>query len=530
MADSDVVTDTSDENYQTEHDVGQDNIQLLGLDVHNPVFMISAISIIIFVTYTLLFPQQAAAQFGPLRTWVTENLDWVFIYSTNFFLVFVVLLALSPMGKIRIGGADASTPYSFASWVAMLFAAGIGIGIMFYAVLEPMNHFLIPPFDLGFEPTQERRELAMAATLFHWAFHPWAVYAVVGLALAFFCYNKGLPLLIRSAFFPLLGDRIWGWPGHIIDVLAVIATMFGLATSLGYGAEQSAGGLNFLFDIPGGASLNVLIVVLITITALVSVLRGLDGGIKRLSEFNMILAICLGLFVLVLGPTLETVQNMFNFSAAYIRNLPALSTWAGREDSYYMHGWTTFYWSWWVAFSPFVGMFIARISVGRTIREFVIGTLLAPSAIFVIWMSIFGNFAMDQFVNDGYEAVVNTVKNAQPELSLFAFLQALPFSNLTSIIGIILVLVFFVTSMDSGSLILDTMTAGGKIDTPTPQRIFWCVFLGVLGIALLLGGGLASMQALALTTGLPFCIVMVIMCFSILKGLRQEALSMKNSA
>ncbi|MFK7731978.1 MAG: BCCT family transporter, partial [Pseudomonadales bacterium] len=269
---------TDDENYQTDHTVGEHNVQMFGLDVHNPVFAISASAIVIFVVYTLLFPEQAAEQFGTMRPWVTENLDWFFMYSANFFLIFVIIIALSPMGSIRLGGPDARPKYSILSWVAMLFAAGIGIGIMFYAVLEPMNHFLKPPFGLEYQTDQGARELAMAATLYHWAFHPWAVYAVVGLALAFFCYNKGLPLLIRSAFYPLLGERIWGWPGHIIDILAVIATMFGLATSLGYGAEQSAGGLNYLFDIPGGASLNVIIVVLITCAALVSVLRGLDGG------------------------------------------------------------------------------------------------------------------------------------------------------------------------------------------------------------------------------------------------------------
>ncbi len=513
---------TDDENYQTDHRMGEHNVQLFGLDVHNPVFAISASSIVVFVLYTLTFPQQAAEQFGTMRPWVTENLDWFFIYSANFFLIFVVAVALSPMGSIRLGGADARPQYSNLSWVAMLFAAGIGIGIMFYAVLEPMNHFLKPPFGLEYQSDQAARKLAMAATLYHWAFHPWAVYAVVGLALAFFCYNKGLPLLIRSAFYPLLGERIWGWPGHIIDILAVFATMFGLATSLGYGAEQSAGGLYYLFGIPGGSALKVTIVALITCAASISVLRGLDGGIKRLSELNMLLALLLCLFVLAVGPTIDTLKGVFHSSIAYVTELPKLSSWAGRDDGYFMHDWTTFYWSWWIAFSPFVGMFIARISIGRTVRQFVFGTLLAPSAIFVVWMTVFGNFAMDQYLIDRYTGVVDTVNNWQPELSLFAFLQELPFSNMSSVVGILLVLVFFITSMDSGSLVMDTLTAGGKIETATPQRLFWCIFLGLLGAALLLGGGLASLQALALTTGLPFCAIMVVMCFSIAKGLWLE--------
>ncbi|MFK7732145.1 MAG: BCCT family transporter, partial [Pseudomonadales bacterium] len=253
------------------------------------------------------------------------------------------------------------------------------------------------------------------------------------------------------------------------------------------------------------------------------------GVIKNLSEFNMLLALVLCLFVLAVGPTVESLKNVFHFSVAYVTELPALSSWAGRDDGYYMHNWTTFYWSWWIAFSPFVGMFIARISTGRTVRQFIIGTLLAPSAIFVVWMTVFGNFAFDQYLLNGYNGVVDTVNNWQPELSLFAFLSELPFSKVTSAIGIILVLVFFTTSMDSGSLIMDTMTAGGKIETPTPQRIFWCVFLGLLGIALLLGGGLASLQALALTTGLPFCAIMVVMCFSITKGLWAEYRSMSSA-
>lgn len=519
---------SNEEPYKTEHNAGDDNVKMLGLDVHNPVFAISATAIVIFVFYTLLFPQQAAEQFGTMRPWVTENLDWFFMYSANFFLLFVLVIAFSPLGRIRLGGADTVPQYSFLSWVAMLFAAGIGIGIMFYAVLEPMNHFLTPPFGIEYQTDQAARELAMAATLYHWAFHPWAMYAVVGLGLAFFCYNKGLPLLIRSAFYPLFGERIWGWPGHVIDILAVIATMFGLATSLGFGAEQSAGGLNYLFDIPNGSSLNIIIVVLITCAALVSVLRGLDGGIKKLSEMNMLLALVLGVFVLLVGPTMDTLANVFHYSVAYVSEIPRLSSWAGRDDGYYMHNWTTFYWSWWIAFSPFVGMFIARISTGRTVRQFILGTMLAPSAIFAVWMTVFGNFAMDQYVINGFDGVVTTVTNWQPELSLFVFLSELPFSTVTSIIGIILVLVFFTTSMDSGSLIMDTMTAGGKIDTPTPQRIFWCVFLGLLGIALLLGGGLASLQALALTTGLPFCAIMVVMCFSIVKGLWAEHQQIKS--
>jgi BCCT family betaine/carnitine transporter len=440
----------------------------------------------------------------------------------NAIVLFCAALIVLPVGSVRIGGPDARPMYSYVSWVAMLFAAGIGIGIMFYAVLEPMNHLLTPPLGLDGLEVEQRRELAMAATVFHWTVHPWAMYSVVGLSLAFFAYNKGLPLIIRSALYPIFGERIWGWPGHVVDVLAVFATLFGLATSLGYGAEQAAGGISYLFGMSDGHLLKLGIIGLITALALVSVLRGLDGGIKVLSEGNMAMAAVLGLFVLLAGPTWETLRAVFDNLLAYASYAPALSNWIGRDDDYYLHDWTTFYWSWWIAFSPFVGLFIARISTGRTVREFLLVSILAPSLIFVVWMTVFGQAAMDQYLLEGYQGVAKTVRNFQPELSLFVFLTQYPLTTLTSLVGILLVLVFFVTSMDSGALVVDTMTAGGKIDAPMAQRVFWCVFLGLIGIALMEGGGLGSLQALALATGFPFAVVMLMMAFSLYKGLAAE--------
>lgn len=404
----------------------------------------------------------------------------------------------------------------------MLFAAGIGIGIMFYGVLEPMNHALTPPLNAENLAPDELRQLAMASTIYHWAFHPWAVYVVIGLSLSFFCYNKGLPLLIRSALYPIFGERIWGWPGHIVDILAIFATLFGLATSLGYGAEQAAGGLNYLFELPTGDYTNIALVLVITALALISVVRGLDGGIKRLSEINMVLAALLGTFVLFMTPVLDTVSAFFTYILAYLEYLPVLSSWDGRTDFYYMHDWTTFYWSWWIAFSPFVGMFIARISSGRTVREFVFGALLAPSLIFMLWMTIFGHTAIDQYFNSGIEGVAESVRNFQPELTLFIFLEEFPLTLLTSIVGLCLVIIFFVTSMDSGSLVVDTMAAGGKIKTPLFQRVFWCVALGMIGIALLLGGGLSSVQAVSLASAFPFTLIIILMVISLLLGLVRE--------
>ncbi|MGB1342091.1 MAG: BCCT family transporter [Pseudomonadales bacterium] len=508
--------------YTSDYEVGQDNLQGLGLDIHNPVFLISSVTIVVFVLVTLLFPTQAAENFSALRFFLTQELDWFFMYSMNGFLIFCVALAFSPLGRIRIGGQDAVARYHLLSWVSMLFAAGIGIGIMFYGVLEPMNHAITPPLGETNLDSQSLRDLAMAATIYHWAFHPWAVYVVIGLSLSFFCYNKGLPLLIRSALYPIFGERIWGWPGHVVDILAIFATLFGLATSLGYGAEQASGGLNYLFDLPTGDYTNIFLVVVITGLALISVVRGLDGGIKRLSEINMVLAIVLGLFVLCMTPVMETLGYFLRYSLAYLEYLPVLSSWSGREDYYFMHDWTTFYWSWWIAFSPFVGMFIARISTGRTVREFVLGALLAPSLIFMLWMTIFGHTAILQFFEEDVTAVAESVRNFQPELTLFIFLEQFPGSLITSILGLFLVIIFFVTSMDSGSLVVDTMAAGGKIKTPLFQRIFWCVALGMIGIALLLGGGLSSVQAVSLASAFPFTLIIILMTISLLLGLIRE--------
>lgn len=508
--------------YRSGHRVGEHNIRVLGLDVHNPVFLIAGSSIVVFVAFALALPDAAAALFGQWRIALTTRLDWFFMAVANIALLFCALLVLTPLGNVRLGGPQARPRYRYPSWIAMLFAAGIGIGIMFYGVLEPMSHALRPPLSAEGITGTARRDLAMAATIYHWAFHPWAIYSTIGLSMAFFSFNKGLPLVMRSAVYPLFGERIWGWPGHIIDVLAVFATLFGLATSLGFGAEQAAGGIAYLLGIPNADWLRVVVITAITAMALVSVLRGLDGGIKVLSELNMATAAVLGLFVLVLGPTWNILTGVIEYSGAYLQYLPRLSNWLGREDAYYMHDWTTFYWAWWIAFSPFVGMFIARISSGRTVREFVVAALLAPSFIFILWMTIFGETAMDQFFIEGWQGVADTVRAFRPELTLFVFLERFPLTGLASGIGVVLVLVFFVTSMDSGSLIVDTMTAGGKIETPLGQRIFWCVFLGLLGIALMLGGGLTSLQALALASAFPFALVMLLMMLSLYRGLRAE--------
>ena len=500
------------------HQIGQDNIQVLGLDIHAPVFFISAILVVTFVIGTLIFLDSAATVFGDMRLWVTTKFDWVFMISADFFVLFCLFVAYTKLGRVRLGGPEAKPHYGYPAWLAMLFAAGVGIGLMFFGVLEPVTHTLNPPIGIDPADTETARAAGMSSAILHWGLHAWAVYAVVGLALAFFCFNRGLPLTLRSAFYPLVGKAVWGPFGHVVDITAVLATIFGLATSLGLGAEQIAGGLNYLFDVSPTSTTKVSLILGIIAIALVSVIAGLDKGVKRLSEINMGLAAFLLLFVIGAGPTLVLVGTFANAVVDYVYYLPRLSNWIGREDLNFYHGWSTFYWAWWIAWSPFVGMFIARVSYGRTAREFITWVLIIPTMIGIIWMSAFGGTALDQLFTDGYRGVADAV----PELALFKMLEGLPFTVFMSVVSVFLIAIFFVTSADSGSLVVDTITAGGKMDTPVQQRVFWCVLVGLVAIALLLGGGVASLQALVISVGLPFCLVLLMLCVSLFQGLRDE--------
>jgi len=527
---------------ETDYEIGQDNVEgrlgPFGFDIHNPVFMISGLSVVAFVAYALAAPEHAAEFFGWLRPALTSTFDWFFLSAANFFVLFCLFLIVSPWGAVRLGGADATPDYSYLGWFAMLFAAGMGIGLMFFGVLEPAYYFATPwgdaplgtvrPFDedgaLIAANVAEARGMALAATSYHWALHPWAIYSVVALALALFTYNKGLPLTIRSAFYPILGERVWGWWGHIIDTVAVFATLFGLATSLGYGAQQANAGLNFVYGVPNTITVQVILIVAITAVALISVLRGLDGGVKVLSEINMGLAFALLLFVLFTAGAVGILTEFGKGLVAYGREVLPLSMPFGREDDGYRQGWTAFYWAWWISWSPFVGMFIARVSRGRTVREFITCVLIIPSLVCIFWMATFGGAAINDMIANGDASGVkaNVIDNYAPELSLFAMLETLPLTAITSTLGIVLVIVFFVTSSDSGSLVIDTITAGGKIDAPVPQRVFWCTFEGLVAIALLIGGGLGALQAMVISTGLPFTIVLLLICYAILRGLMSE--------
>ncbi len=511
--------------YRTSFEVGQDNIHPFGLDIHNPVFVWSGAVAVLFVLFSALFPDTAMHVLNGSKVWAIETFDWLFMTAGTVFLLFSLALIFSPFGRIRLGGQDARPEFSRWSWFAMLFAAGMGIGLMYFGVAEPATYFTTsgagaPLNTIG--GTEEAKIMALGATMYHWGLHPWGIYAVVALALAFFSYNKGLPLSIRSAFYPLFGERVWGPLGNVIDTLAVLATLFGLATSLGFGAEQATSGFHFLFGWPDSLTIKVIIIAGVTAVALWSVVQGVDGGVKLLSNINMFIAFALMLFVIVAGSISGFLANVGTTLMGYAQNFLALSNPVGREDEAFLHGWTIFYWAWWVSWSPFVGMFIARVSRGRTVREFLIAVLIVPTLVTTLWMAAFGGAGIDQAMA-GVGGLADGMQNTS--LALFEMLRNLPWYGLSSFIGIVLALVFFVTSSDSGSLVVDTITAGGKDGAPVSQRVFWACAEGFVAAVLLLLGGenaLGALQAAAITSGLPFTIVLLLMCYCLFKGLQNE--------
>tara|TARA_B100002049_G_scaffold93738_1_gene69294 strand:- start:811 stop:2427 length:1617 start_codon:yes stop_codon:yes gene_type:complete len=516
--------DELEERYDFDYEIGEDNIHPLGLDLHNPVFIWSALLILVFVVGSMLFPEVSKSGLSGARDWVINSFDWLFLSAGNVFVLFCLALIFLPYGRVRLGGEDARPDFSRMSWFAMLFAAGMGIGLMFWSVAEPVGYFTewagtplnVPGGD------EASKTAAMGAVMYHWALHPWAIYGVVALSLAFFAYNKGMPLSIRSTFYPLFGDRVWGTLGNVIDTMAVLATIFGLATSLGFGAQQAAGGLEFLFGIPANLPLEIGIIAGVTAVALVSVLRGIDGGVKLLSNINMGLAGLLLLFVIIAGSIFAFAGNLFTTFSGYAEYLLPLSNPVGREDQSFYHSWTIFYWAWWISWSPFVGMFIARVSRGRTVREFLTAVLIVPMVVTGIWMAAFGGVGVDQALN-GVGSLAGGIQDSS--LTLFRMLENMPLTSITSFLAIVLVLVFFITSSDSGSLVIDTITAGGKTEAPAAQRVFWCAAEGFIAAALLVVGGadaLSALQAASVTTGLPFTFVLLLMCYSLLKGIQHE--------
>jgi betaine/carnitine transporter, BCCT family len=503
-------------------DYGKSNRNWLGLIVNPAVFLPTALISLSVILFSVVAPKASADLFSWLRASAVSEFDWFLMIAGNLMLLFCVVVAASPLGKVRLGGKEARTEYSLLSWFSMLFGAGMGIGLVFYGVGEPVTHFTSsvaggPSAPLGGAPgnAESARSLAMAATVFNWALHPWAIYAVVGLALAVFAYDFKMPFSLRSAFYPTLGARVWGRMGDVIDVLGVFATLFGLASSLGLGAQQAMAGITHLYGIAGTP---IAIIGLIAIMALVtffSVRGGIDKGIRILSEANMWIAWALMVFVLITGPTLILLTDIVQNTLAYLRHMPAFSSPIGRDDTGFYNDWTAYYWTWWISWAPFVGLFMARISKGRTVREFLLGALLAPTLLCIFWLTIFGDASIAQIVAGNTPDLAKAPLDQQ----LFLLLESLPWASVTSVVAICLILIFFITGWDSGTLVIDTMTSGGRTDTPLKQKAFWLFAVGGVAIVLLISGGLVSLQAAAIAAGLPLALVLLLMCVGTFKGL-----------
>lgn len=506
-----------------EREPGDTNWSGYGFDVHPQVTLVSVAILVIFILATLMFKEDASYFFKATLALVTAKAGWFLILVTNIFILAALYFGLGKFGRIRIGGKDARPEFSTPAWYAMLLSAGMGIGLMFWSVGEPMFHYGAPSPMFGEieAMSPEAAQAAMGVTYFHWGLHPWAIYAIVGLGLAFFAYNRGLPLTIRSIFYPLLGDRIYGFWGNLIDVISVLATLIGLATSLGLGVQQINAGLFFLFDMPINTAGQVTLIAIITGIATLSVMAGLDSGVKLLSQLNMGLAAVFMLFLLVAGPTVYILSGFTQNLGFYFTILPELSLWTETfRDTNWQAAWTVFYWAWWISWSPFVGMFIARISKGRSVREFLFGVIMIPTLLSFVWMSVFGGSAL--FLQSAGVTDLVTAVNEDVATAMFVMLSSFPFAGVLSLVAVILVTVFFVTSSDSGSLVVDHLTSGGKLHSPTPQRVFWALMEGAVAAVLLIGGGLATLQAASVSTGLLFAAVLLVGVYALYVGFTQE--------
>jgi choline/glycine/proline betaine transport protein len=488
--------------------------------LNKKVFVGASSIIIALLLYTVALPKQAQSLFNLIQAGIVDNGSWFYVLTVAFIFFFVIFLGVSRYGDIRLG-PDHSTPdYSLVTWISMLFAAGMGIGLMFFGVAEPLMHYLSPPTaETG---TVEAVKEAMKMTFFHWGLHAWAIYAIVALVLAYFSYRHNLPLTLRSALYPLIGDKIYQWPGHLVDIFAVVSTVFGVATSLGLGASQVNAGFGYLFGLDVSTTNQIIIMCVITGLAVISVATGLDKGIKILSETNMLLAVILLMLIFILGPTVfllqAYLQNIGDYLADIVHNTFNLFAYKKTD---WIGGWTIFYWGWWLAWAPFVGLFIARISRGRTIREFIIGVMLIPTVFTLFWMTIFGNSAIDLVHNQGVVGLGEMVSK-DSSVALFVFLENFPLSTLLSAFSVLMIVIFFVTSCDSGAMVVDMLCSHGRNDTPLWQRVYWAVGIGVVAAVLLLAGGLNALQTMTIASALPFTIVLLLAIIGLIKALRVE--------
>jgi choline/carnitine/betaine transport len=501
--------------------------------IDSTVFWVAAILSVVFVAWGVFFADSLARVFDAvLFDFLIPNFGWVFILSSFGFLAFSVYLAASRYGRIRLGGDDERPEFSTVSWVAMMFSAGMGIGLMFYGVAEPMSHMGTPPFGLAEPNTKGAAQVAMEYSYFHWALHPWAIYAIVGLALAYFCFRKGMPNLISTAFYPLLGDRVYGPAGKTIDILAIFATLFGSATSLGLGALQINQGLNVLFGVGGKNSVGMAIVVIavLTLCFILSAISGVHRGIQWLANTNMVLAVFLLLFLFVLGPTVFILDTFVQSIGGYLANIIPMSfRTASYGDSAFVSGWTVFYWAWWISWAPFVGTFIARISRGRTIREFVVGVILVPSVVSFVWFAILGGTAIDLQLSGAADIAGPVAAGNQPG-ALFLTLEQFPLFWLTALIVVILVALFFISGADAASVVMGMLSSRGNLHPQAWNIIMWGAFTGAAAAICLLAGAIqgsvsaaiTALQSVAIASAAPFVLVLIGLCFSIMRALREE--------
>ena len=484
------------------------------------VFLGSAGLILAFVAVGIGWPEAAETIFGGIQSGILNNFGWLYVLGATTMLVFVLWLLVSPYRHIRLGGEDAAPELSYLSWFAMMFSAGMGTGLVFWGVAEPVMHWQSPPFAPG--PDGDTAREALRLSFFHWGFHPWAGYIVFGLSIAYFHFRHELPLAPRSLLYPLIGRHIHGPIGHAVDILATVGTLFGVATSLGLGAIQINAGLARLLGVPRADVVQVAIIAVITVVATISVVSGVQRGIRLLSRFNVGLAGVLMLFVLVAGPTVYLIEVFLSGTGAYLQQLVGTSLWLDlRAGSDWQADWTLFYWSWWISWSPFVGVFVARISRGRTVGEFILAVLFVPVLITFLWLSVFGGTALhaELFGAGGITSVVSEDASA----GLYAMLDQLPFASITSVLALLMVVVFFVTSSDSGSLVADMVTSGGHPHPPKAQRVFWAVAEGTVAATLLLAGGLQALRTASLTSGLPMTVFLLVACWGLAKALRVDA-------
>ncbi len=474
-----------------------------------PVFVPAVVIIVLLVIGAISAPELAGKAFASTLAWITQTFGWFYMLCVALFLMFIVAVAVSDWGHIKLGPDHAEPQYSFPEWFAMLFSAGYGVALLYFGVAEPVLHYASPP--AGAPETVDAAKQAMQIAFFHWGFHIWAIYGLVGLVLAYFAFRQGLPLSIRSALYPLIGDKIYGPIGHAVDVFAILGTMFGIATTLGLSVTQINAGLHFLSaDIPINLTVQISTIAIVTIAATVSVLAGMDKGIKRLSILNMLLAVALMSTVFLFGETVRILESFLQNTGSYLSGIVERTfNLQDYSRSDWIGNWTLFIFGWTIAWAPFVGMFIAKISRGRTIRQFVFGVMLVPTMFTFLWFSVFGDTALNAIMNQGVASLISDVQENEA-IALFKLYDLLPGSSVMSGITVLLIITFFVTSSDSGSLVIDSLASGGNAHSPVWQRVFWAVLEGTVASVLLLAGGLNALQTMTITSALPFAVIMLL--------------------